>query len=296
MLNGIINVYKEKGYTSHDVVAKLRGILGQKKIGHTGTLDPQAEGVLPICLGKGTKLCDMIENTDKTYQVTMLLGTETDTEDMTGTILKQSPVSCTEAEVTEAILSFQGEIMQVPPMYSALKVNGKKLYELARQGKEIHREPRPITIHEIQILSMNLPEVVMTVRCSKGTYIRSLCRDIGAKLSCGGCMKALIRTEACGFKHATSYRLDEIEHIKKNGDVNMIMISIDHMFLHYPAVVIPSSMNKLLYNGNPIRVETKISGEKVRVYDNKEHFIGIYSHQKGRLKPIKLFFDMETFH
>jgi tRNA pseudouridine55 synthase len=291
VLNGIINVYKEKGYTSHDVVAKLRGILKQKKIGHTGTLDPQAEGVLPVCLGKGTKLCDMIENTDKTYRVTMLLGTETDTEDLTGTITDQSEVLCSEEEAREAILSFQGEIMQIPPMYSALKVNGKKLYELAREGKEIPRKPRPVTIYQIDILSMDLPEVVMSVRCSKGTYIRSLCRDIGKKLGCGGCMKDLIRTEACGFDHTSSYRLNEIERIKKYDDVSGIITAIDYMFLHYPAVSIPSTMNKLLYNGNPLEIETEISEEKIRVYDAEGQFIGIYENKNHRLKPIKLFFD-----
>lgn len=181
-MNGIINVYKEKGYTSHDVVARLRGILKQKKIGHTGTLDPEAEGVLPVCLGKATKLCSMMEDTDKEYRVTMLLGVETDTEDMTGTVLKTSNVTCSESDVYEACGKYIGNIEQIPPMYSALKVDGKKLYQLAREGKVIERKPRSITIYDIRILSCNLPEVTMNVRCSKGTYIRSLCRDIGADL------------------------------------------------------------------------------------------------------------------
>ncbi|MEE1313947.1 MAG: tRNA pseudouridine(55) synthase TruB [Lachnospiraceae bacterium] len=296
MLNGIINVYKEKGYTSHDVVAKLRGILKQKKIGHTGTLDPEAEGVLPVCLGKGTKLCDVIENTDKTYQVVMLLGIETDTEDMTGSVVSQKEVNCTPEEVEEVIRSFQGNIMQIPPMYSALKVNGKKLYELARSGKEVERRPRPVTIYDIKIITINLPEVVMEVRCSKGTYIRSLCRDIGKKLTCGGCMKSLIRTEACGFHYASSYRLNEIERIKKYDDVRSIITSIDRMFVQYPAVIIPAKMNKLLYNGNTIEIDTEIQEEKVRVYDEKGHFIGVYLNKDHQIKPIKLFFDMESLN
>lgn len=294
MLNGMINIYKEKGYTSHDVVARLRGILKQKKIGHTGTLDPEAEGVLPVCLGKGTKLCDMIENTDKTYQVTMLLGVETDTEDMTGEILKESPVNCTEEEAVEAIQSFVGEIQQIPPMYSALKVNGKKLYELAREGKVIERKARPITIYSIDILSVALPEIVMSVRCSKGTYVRSLCRDIGAKLGCGGAMKKLLRTEASGFMLDQAYRLDQIEEMQKQNCVTDILTKIDFMFQKYPAVIIPASMNKLLYNGNTLPYDSENGYEKVRVYDAEEHFIGLYEYKKHMLKPLKLFFDMES--
>lgn len=167
MINGILNVYKERGYTSHDVVAKLRGILKQKKIGHTGTLDPEAQGVLPVCLGNATKVCDLLTDKDKTYRAVLLLGTVTDTQDTTGNVLSQSPVLCTEQGVRDAAASFVGEQEQVPPMYSALKVNGKKLYELARQGIEVERKPRPITIHEIEIEQIQLPEIVMTVTCSK---------------------------------------------------------------------------------------------------------------------------------
>ena len=195
MFHGVINIYKEPGFTSHDVVAKLRGILRQKKIGHTGTLDPAAEGVLPVCLGKGTKLCDLLTDKRKTYQAVLLLGTETDTQDMTGTILSEKPTEqLTEPAVRGAAESFVGPYMQVPPMYSALKVNGKKLYELARAGKEVERAARPVEIYDLQIDAVELPRVTMTVTCSKGTYIRTLCHDIGEKLGCGGCMEKLIRT------------------------------------------------------------------------------------------------------
>ena len=190
-MDGIINVYKEKGYTSHDVVAKMRGILRMKKIGHTGTLDPEAEGVLPVCLGKGTRLCDMLTDKTKSYRAVLLLGKETDTQDTTGTVLAENPeaaASVTEEQVRQAILSFLGIYMQVPPMYSALKVNGKKLYELARAGKEIERQARPVEILDIQIEKIDLPRVTFHVSCSKGTYIRTLCYDIGRKLGCGGCM------------------------------------------------------------------------------------------------------------
>ena len=187
MYNGIINVYKEKGYTSFDVVARMRGICGQKKIGHTGTLDPDAEGVLPVCLGKATKVCDMLTDSDKVYRAVMQLGIETDTQDLTGTVLSACEVPVlTETEIRDVIRTFQGEIMQVPPMYSALKVNGKKLCDLARAGVTVERKARLVTIYEIRIERVELPEIELTVSCSKGTYIRTLCHDIGQKFGCPG--------------------------------------------------------------------------------------------------------------
>ena len=182
MINGIVNVYKEKGFTSFDVVAKMRGIFKQKKIGHTGTLDPDAEGVLPVCLGRATKVCDLLTDKDKEYETVLLLGVVTDTQDLTGEALERKEVNASEKEVKSAILSFVGEYMQVPPMYSALKVNGQKLCDLARKGVTVERKARPVTIHGIEILSVDLPEVRMRVHCSKGTYIRTLCQDIGEKL------------------------------------------------------------------------------------------------------------------
>ena len=195
MKSGIINVYKEKGFTSFDVVAKLRGILRTKKIGHTGTLDPDTEGVLPVCIGRATKVCDILTDKDKVYEAVMLLGVETDTQDTSGEILRERPVEVSEDAVKEAILSFIGDYAQVPPMYSALKVNGKKLYELAREGKTVERKARNVQILSIEILEMNLPRVRMSVHCSKGTYIRTLCNDIGEKRGCGGCMEKLLRTK-----------------------------------------------------------------------------------------------------
>ena len=179
MYNGIINVYKESGFTSHDVVAKLRGILHQKKIGHTGTLDPEATGVLPVCLGNATRLCDIITDKSKEYRAVLLLGISTDTEDATGKILSRKAVNVTEKDIEKTINSFVGKYNQVPPMYSALKVNGQKLCDLARKGVEIERKPREVFIYDIIIEKIDIPEVTMTVKCSKGTYIRSLCRDIG---------------------------------------------------------------------------------------------------------------------
>ena len=191
MINGIVNIYKEKGYTSHDVVAVLRKVVGQKKIGHTGTLDPDATGVLPVCLGRATKVCELLTDHDKTYEALLLLGKTTDTQDISGEVLEErDPGNLTEEEVRSCIESFIGEYDQIPPMYSALKVNGKKLYELAREGKTVERKSRKVQIHGIRILEMNLPHVRMEVDCSKGTYIRTLCHDIGEKLQVGGCMEA----------------------------------------------------------------------------------------------------------
>ena len=194
-MDGIIVIRKEKGYTSHDVVAKLRGILSMKKIGHTGTLDPEAEGVLPVALGKGTRLVDMLTDKEKTYEAVLRLGVVTDTQDMTGTVLEEHPVHVTEEQIQDTVNGFLGEQMQVPPMYSALKVNGKKLYELAREGKTVERKARPVFFYGIEIQKIALPLIKLTVTCSKGTYIRTLCNDIGEALGCGGCMESLVRTK-----------------------------------------------------------------------------------------------------
>ena len=218
MVNGILNVYKEKGYTSHDVVAKLRGIVGQKKIGHTGTLDPDAEGVLPVCLGRATKVCDMLTEKDKTYEAVLLLGKETDTQDISGTVLRVGETEgLTQEQVKDCVMSFVGEYDQIPPMYSALKVNGKKLYELAREGKTIERKSRKVEIKEIRILEMALPRVRMEVSCSKGTYIRTLCHDIGEKLGCFGCMESLLRTKVSRFEIESSLKLSEIQKKREEG-------------------------------------------------------------------------------
>ena len=200
MLDGIIVVNKEAGFTSNDVVAKMRGICRQKKVGHTGTLDPDATGVLPVCLGSGTKLCDMLAERDKEYVAELLLGVSTDTQDVSGTVLSERDVEASEEQVREAVMSFLGPYDQVPPMYSALKVNGKKLYELAREGKEIERKARRVEILELEILDVALPVVKMRVVCTKGTYIRTLCADIGEKLGCGGTMKSLQRTRVGRYR------------------------------------------------------------------------------------------------
>ena len=303
MIHGVLNVYKEKGYTSHDVVAKLRGIVKQKKIGHTGTLDPDAEGVLPVCFGKATKLCDLLTDKDKTYQTVMLLGQVTDTQDTSGQILEEHDTKeLAEEKVRDVILSFEGEYDQVPPMYSALKVNGKKLYELAREGKEVERKARRVTIHEIRILGISLPEVKMEVTCSKGTYIRTLCHDIGQQLGCGGCMKELLRTRVEWFAIKDSIRLSEIEKLQKEGCLDEKIISIDAMFPTYDQVILTPSAALAVRNGNVFRrkdISPKVAlkeyedEEKVRVYDEEQNFIAIYRYSKADnlFKIVKMFFD-----
>ncbi len=301
MINGIINVYKEKGYTSHDVVAKLRGILKQKKIGHTGTLDPDAEGVLPVCLGSGTKLCDILTDKSKTYRAVLLLGTTTDTQDITGKVLAEKPVAAGEEEILHAIHSFQGPYAQIPPMYSALKIEGKRLYELAREGKEVPREARNVEIHSITVeeLNMETKEAVIVVDCSKGTYIRTLCHDIGEKLLCGGCMKELTRIRSGEFELSKSLKLEEIEEKFREGVLSGHIIQVPDMFPDYTKVSVKKEFEKQLYNGNFLNIdqlEQKIMDlsdmtDKVRIYDGENNFIGIYKYcpDEGMIKPYKMF-------
>lgn len=298
-MDGILNIYKEKGYTSHDVVAKLRGILKTKKIGHTGTLDPDAQGVLPVCVGRATKLCDMLTDKDKAYETVMLLGKTTDTQDITGSVLSESELGedITTEKVTEVINSFVGEYMQVPPMYSALKVNGKKLYELARSGIEVERKARKVYIHSIEIKDISLPRVTMTVNCSKGTYIRTLCYDIGETLGVGGCMEELLRIKSGQFKINDSMKIDDVKKYVDDGRISDIMKPIDGVFEKYQKCVVKKEYNFLIYNGNKFsppnvlnRTDAK-DGEEVRVYDEDNFFIGIYRYNENEKKyvPVKMF-------
>lgn len=301
-MNGIINVYKEKGYTSHDVVAVLRKIAGQKKIGHTGTLDLDATGVLPVCLGRATKLCDLLTDRDKTYEAVLLLGKTTDTQDISGAILKEQPTDhLNEAEVTKVIESFKGTYDQIPPMYSALKVNGKKLYELAREGKTVERKSRKVTIYQIHIKEIQLPRVRMEVTCSKGTYIRTLCHDIGNLLGTGGCMEELTRTKVGRFELKDSLKLEELSDLAQNGRLEDALIPLDQMFSELQSVVPAEKYISKAYNGNDffknqLSEDGKFcSGEKVRVYDAQGHFIGVYRYMEDRkmFHLVKMFLDPE---
>ena len=297
MINGIIIVNKETGFTSHDVVAKLRGICGQNKIGHTGTLDPAATGVLPVCLGSGTKLCDMLTDRDKEYVAELLLGVETDTQDTTGSVLRESPVTVTEEEVSRACLSFLGDYDQIPPMYSALKVDGKKLYELARAGKEVERKARRVRILELEILEMRLPVVKLRVVCSKGTYIRTLCSDIGQKLGCGGAMQSLQRTKVGRFRLEDALTLGELQQLKDSGELERVVQPVDSLFEETPALHVTAEAARLLENGNalfPAQFAETVTPEPerwVRVYRPDGRFAGIYAYeeQKRWYRPVKMF-------
>lgn len=301
MLNGIISIYKEAGYTSHDVVAKMRGICRQKKIGHTGTLDPQATGVLPVCLGSGTKLCDMLTEKEKEYRAVMLLGVTTDTQDTTGRVLSEKTVTVTEEQVEQACRSFLGKYQQVPPMYSALKVNGKKLYELAREGKEVERKAREVEILDLQILSVQLPRVEFLVRCTKGTYIRTLCVDIGEKLGCGACMERLLRTRVGGFTLEQSVTLTQLEALREEGKLDSVLFPVEKAFEQTAFLTVKEEFARLLQNGNPLFVPQLLeerrepAGEWVRMYSPEGRFMAVYTYdeQKDRYQPVKMFLEEE---
>ena len=300
MYNGLINVYKEPGFTSMDAVAVLRGILKQKKIGHTGTLDPAAEGVLMVCLGNATKLCTFLEDKDKEYECRMLLGVTTDTEDTTGTVLEKKDVDCNKEEIVEAIKSFLGDIKQIPPMYSALKKDGKKLYELAREGKVIEREARDIKIFRIDIKEINIPYVTFTVHCSKGTYIRSLCRDIGEKLGCGGCMDHLKRTKVSFFEEKDSLKLSDIEALAKEGKIDKFILKTEEVFKDLPSLYVLQESARIIDNGNPL-LRTNVKSlvdesrpsdkERYKVYNSQGDFCAVYEYDESKdyFKPYKMF-------
>ena len=299
MINGVINVYKEPGFTSHDVVAKLRGILKQKKIGHMGTLDPNAVGVLPVCLGKATKLCDILSEKDKTYNATLLLGLDTDTQDTSGEVISKadtdSIMELSEDKVFETIKSYIGDYDQIPPMFSAIKINGQKLYNLARKGEEIERPPRHCKI--IDITKIDLPRVSFHVTCSKGTYVRTLCYDIGKDLGVGACMEKLTRTRVERFDIKDSISLSQIEEIRDQGVLEQYITPVDEILDMYSKCMVSEEAEKLLYNGNIFTSRNTLlkmnhqDGQTVRVYTHDGKFIGLYMYiaEKQIYKPIKIF-------
>ena len=304
-MDGIINVYKEAGYTSHDVVAKLRGILQQKKIGHTGTLDPMAIGVLPVCCGKATKVCELLADRDKTYQAVCRLGVVTDTQDTTGTVLEENTVSgvITQEEVIAAAKSFLGDSYQIPPMYSAVKVNGKKLYELAREGKEIERKPRPITISSLEIMEIDIDEQIfsMEVTCSKGTYIRTLCHDIGQKLGVGAAMENLVRTRVGNFEIADAITLDAIEKLQGESAEKLLerVHTVDSLFNGYPKLQVKEEYAGKLLNGNILMEKhlrpfmdgnmTETDDGECLVYDEEGRFKAVYRRSGSEYIVTKMF-------
>ncbi|MDR1700005.1 MAG: tRNA pseudouridine(55) synthase TruB [Lachnoclostridium sp.] len=298
-MDGILNIHKEAGYTSHDVVARLRSICGQKKIGHTGTLDPDATGVLPICLGKATKACEYLTDHDKTYKATVLLGITTDTQDMSGKIIRKRQVDVSDDELRKIIHRFVGEIEQIPPMYSAVKIQGKKLYEFARKGIEVERKPRKVTITHIHSISpiTSANEFQMTVQCSKGTYIRTLCHDIGEMLGCGAAMKSLIRTRVGIFTLENAKTLEETEKYKNEGILETALISVEDIYGALKSGKVVKEADKLLVNGNPLRenhvvCENEIDDcELIKMYSSANEFVAVYRYQQelGEYRANKIF-------
>ncbi len=300
-MNGIIVIDKEPDFTSADVVAKMRGICRQRKIGHTGTLDPAATGVLPVCLGSATRLCGMLTDREKEYVAELLLGVETDTQDITGKVLAKHSVCPDKEAVRGACLSFIGEYLQVPPMYSALKVNGKRLYELAREGREVERSARPVTIYELEILKIRLPVVKFRVVCSKGTYIRTLCADIGAKLGCGGTMQSLRRTRAGMFTLEQALTLGQLQKLRDEDRLCEALRPVESCFPSCPSMHVAFGYERLLENGNALPPEATLeklvygTGEWVKFYRTDESFAGIYAYDPAgrRYKPVKMFLEKE---
>lgn len=293
-MHGVINVCKNTGQSSFDVVAKVRKAAKTKKVGHTGTLDPEASGVLPICLGKATKIIDYIMENQKVYRVTLKLGIVTDTYDLEGTIVKETDASFIQKEdVLKVIESFKGDIMQVPPMYSALKKDGVRLYELARKGIEIERPARPVTIHFIKNIEISLPEITMDVCCSKGTYIRSLCFDIGEKLGVGAVMTSLVRTVNGPFK------IEEAVNIKDltNENINDYIISIDEALAEFPSFTVAEKFRKLLVNGVAIMDKRIYNGNLLeeaklyKVYDEEGILLGLGKRDEKAFKIEKLLLE-----
>ncbi len=286
MSSGIVIIDKPGGWTSMDVCAKLRGILKERRIGHGGTLDPLATGVLPVFVGSATKAVEFAEKGDKEYLAGLRLGVETNTQDITGQVLSTRPVTAGQAELEGALPAFTGPIMQVPPMYSAIKRNGQKLYELARAGKEVHRDPRPVTIHALELLGRTEEgDYLLRVRCSKGTYVRTLCHDIGAALGCGGCMSSLRRTMAAGF---TLEQAVTLERVQEEGAA--LLLPVDRFFGGLPAYRIPSPrQERLCRNGSPLPAPELAAGE-YRVYDPQGTFLCVSRWERGQLIPVKNFF------
>ncbi|MEA4973369.1 MAG: tRNA pseudouridine(55) synthase TruB [Candidatus Metalachnospira sp.] len=301
-MDGVINVYKEKGYTSHDVVAVVRKTLNIKKVGHTGTLDPDAEGVLPICIGSATKLADYIMSGRKSYRAEISFGSETTTQDASGEVIKKYDYTFDEGLFAEALKGFVGVIQQLPPMYSAIKVNGKKLYELAREGKEIERKTRKITIFDIRIVEISPPSrAIIDVDCSKGTYIRTLCSDIGKALGWGAYMSGLTRTATGSFKLENAVKLDELKAAAAENRAEEYIIPPDNVLSDYKSVMVSEKESKYLYNGGKISVkyltvngEMPEIGETVLGYDFNNKLVGIYTYAYDEttddyfIKPVRL--------
>ncbi|MBQ7231020.1 MAG: tRNA pseudouridine(55) synthase TruB [Oscillospiraceae bacterium] len=291
MMNGIIIIDKPQEWTSNDVVSRLRRVFNTRRIGHGGTLDPMATGVLPVFVGRATRGVEFFEHAEKVYETTIRFGLTTDTEDITGNTLTETEVSLTEEELLAVLPKFRGDIMQTPPMYSAIKVNGQKLYDLARKGREVERQPRPITIHELQLLEFGGNEARLRVRCSKGTYIRTLCKDIGEALGCGGCMAALRRVQAGEYTLEGSIPLRQLLDLSEAGeDVEHLLRPVDTMFTSHQALHLTEKQARLVKNGGAF--SASCADGTYRVYAPDGEFLALCKAEGGRVSTIKSFFEV----
>ncbi len=295
MPNGIIIMDKPQGWTSMDVCAKLRGIFHEKRVGHAGTLDPMATGVLPVFIGRATRAVEFAAGSDKEYVAGLKLGVVTSTQDITGEILEQRPAEVTRKQLLAVLPRFTGAIEQVPPMYSAIKINGKKLYELARKGKEVERRPRPVTIHALEALDGPPPQgadFLLRIHCSKGTYVRTLCHDIGQALGCGGCMSSLQRIKAAGFTLADSVTLEAVQEAVDRGEGESLLLPVDCCFAGLPVLVLKTAgAEKKIRNGAALPVRDVPDGE-YRVYGMDKTFLALGRAVGGRLTTVKSFFEV----
>ena len=290
-MNGIIIIDKPQEWTSNDVVSRLRRVFNTRRIGHGGTLDPMATGVLPVFVGRATRGVEFFEHAEKVYETVLRPGLTTDTEDITGTVLTERDAVVTEEMVEEVLKQFRGDIMQIPPMYSAIKVNGQKLYDLARKGREVERQPRPITIHELKLLGMDAEGIHLRVRCSKGTYIRTLCKDIGEALGCGGCMAALRRVQAGEYTLEGSIPLRQLLGISERGeDVEHLLRPVDTMFASHPKLSLNEKQTRLVKCGNAFSAQCPDG--TYRVYAPDGEFLALCKAEGGRVSTIKSFFEV----
>ncbi|MDY3079507.1 MAG: tRNA pseudouridine(55) synthase TruB [Oscillospiraceae bacterium] len=289
-MNGIILIDKPQEWTSHDVVGKLRGILHERRIGHSGTLDPLATGLLVIFVGRATRAVEFAEADTKEYIAGLRLGISTDTQDITGRVISSGGSVPDEFQLRKALDSFKGELEQIPPMYSAIKVGGKKLYELARKGESIERRPRHITVFDLDIAGRADDDYVLRVSCSKGTYVRTLCNDIGQALGCGGCMSSLRRTKAGVFSVEDAHTIAEIQEAADRGEAESLIIPLDTLFSEFNKLTVPAVAEKKLRNGSIVNISAPDG--KYRVYSESNEFLLLGEVQSGRLKTIKSFFEV----
>ena len=291
-MNGILIVDKPQDWTSHDVVAKLRGIYRERRIGHSGTLDPMATGVLAVFLGRATRAVELCENDEKTYIAGLRLGTVTNTQDITGEILEARPADITEMQLRQVLLQFLGQQQQLPPMYSAVKIQGKKLYELARKGQTVERKPRNIVIHELKLLGRQQEDFLLEVRCSKGTYIRTLCHDIGEKLGCGGCLSSLRRTAVGRFSIENAVTLEDVLEAQMAGTQYELLRPVDSLFDCFPSLMVQGEAERRMRNGGTVLLKNQPDGE-YRVYGQNGEFLLLGRVMAETLTTVKSFFEVK---